>query len=37
MARPIVLIPIGLINRLSPEQVEAVIAHELAHIKDAIT
>jgi len=31
--KPIILIPIGLINRLTPEQVEAVIAHELAHIK----
>lgn len=31
--KPVVLIPIGLINHLSPEQVEAVIAHELAHIK----
>ena len=31
--KPIVLIPVGLINRLSQEQVEAVIAHELSHIK----
>lgn len=31
--KPVVLIPVGLVNRLSPEQVEAVIAHELAHIR----
>lgn len=31
--KPVILIPVGLVNRLSPEQVEAVIAHELAHIR----
>jgi beta-lactamase regulating signal transducer with metallopeptidase domain len=30
--KPVILIPIGTLNALSPEQVEAVIAHELAHI-----
>ncbi|RRB07218.1 M56 family metallopeptidase [Larkinella rosea] len=31
--KPIVLIPIGLLAGLSPRQVEAVLAHELAHIR----
>ncbi|MCB0588014.1 MAG: M56 family metallopeptidase, partial [Phaeodactylibacter sp.] len=30
--KPIVLLPIGAINGLTAEQVEAVLAHELAHI-----
>ena len=30
--KPVVLLPIGAINGLSAEQVEAVLAHELAHI-----
>ncbi|MBL7780323.1 MAG: M56 family metallopeptidase [Saprospiraceae bacterium] len=30
--KPLVLFPIGLINRLDPHQVEAILAHELAHI-----
>ena len=30
--KPVVLFPIGLINHLSPAEVEAVLAHELAHI-----
>ena len=30
--KPVILFPIGTINRLSPEQVEAILAHELAHI-----
>ncbi|GAB4499864.1 MAG: hypothetical protein OHK0019_37560 [Saprospiraceae bacterium] len=30
--KPVVLMPVGLINRLSPAEVEAVLAHELAHI-----
>ena len=30
--KPVVLLPIGLINRLSVAEVEAVLAHELAHI-----
>ncbi|MCE7056972.1 M48 family metalloprotease [Algoriphagus sp. AGSA1] len=31
--KPIVLIPAGLIFQLSPVQLEAIIAHELAHVK----
>ncbi|MBN7813951.1 M56 family metallopeptidase [Algoriphagus pacificus] len=31
--KPIVLIPAGLIFQLSPSQLEAIIAHELAHVK----
>ncbi len=31
--RPVVLIPVSALTGLSPEQLEAVIAHELAHIK----
>ncbi|MBL7794326.1 MAG: M48 family metalloprotease, partial [Saprospiraceae bacterium] len=30
--KPFILLPIGAVNQLSPEQVEAVLAHELAHI-----
>ncbi len=30
--RPMILLPIALVNRLSPAEVEAVLAHELAHI-----
>ncbi len=30
--KPVILFPIGAINHLSTEQVEAVLAHELAHI-----
>lgn len=30
--KPLILFPIGLINRLDPHQVEAILAHELAHI-----
>ncbi len=30
--KPIILLPIGAMNCLSPQQVEAVLAHELAHI-----
>jgi bla regulator protein BlaR1 len=30
--RPIILVPIGMVNRLSVQEVEAVLAHELAHI-----
>ena len=31
--KPIILIPIGLVNHLTPQQVEMVILHEIAHIK----
>lgn len=31
--KPVVLIPAGLVFHLSPAQLEAIIAHELAHIK----
>jgi bla regulator protein BlaR1 len=31
--KPLILMPIGLINQLSPEEMENVLAHELAHIK----
>lgn len=30
--KPVILLPIGVVNQLTPEQVEAVLAHELAHI-----
>ncbi len=33
--KPIILIPMGAINNLTQEQMEAVILHELAHIKRA--
>lgn len=31
--KPVVLIPMGLLTSMTPEQVEAILAHELAHIK----
>ncbi len=31
--KPVILIPIGLVSHLSPQQVEMVILHEIAHIK----
>jgi bla regulator protein BlaR1 len=31
--RPVLLLPEGILKRLSPPQLEAVIAHELSHIK----
>ena len=31
--KPIILIPVGLIFQLTPGQLEAIIAHELAHVK----
>jgi bla regulator protein blaR1 len=31
--KPVILIPVGLFLQLSPVQLEAIIAHELAHIK----
>jgi beta-lactamase regulating signal transducer with metallopeptidase domain len=30
--KPVILFPIGMINRLSEQEVEAILAHELAHI-----
>lgn len=30
--KPVILIPLGLISSLSPEQVEAILLHELAHV-----
>jgi bla regulator protein blaR1 len=30
--KPVILIPIGAVNNLTAEQVEAILAHELAHI-----
>lgn len=30
--KPIILMPVGVVNVLSPDQVEAILAHELAHI-----
>jgi beta-lactamase regulating signal transducer with metallopeptidase domain len=30
--KPVILVPIGLINSLAPDQVEAILLHELAHI-----
>ncbi len=30
--KPVILMPVGAVNQLMPEQVEAIIAHELAHI-----
>lgn len=32
-AKPAILLPVALASRLTPEQVEAVLAHELAHLK----
>jgi len=31
--RPVILAPVGVLCRLAPEQVEALLAHELAHIR----
>ncbi|WP_266366805.1 M56 family metallopeptidase [Tellurirhabdus rosea] len=31
--KPVILIPVGMLTHLSPQQVEAVLAHELAHIR----
>lgn len=31
--KPVILIPIGLINSLTPDAVEAILVHELAHIR----
>lgn len=34
-AKPIILVPIASLNHLSPDQLEAILLHELAHIKRA--
>lgn len=31
--RPVILVPLGLVTGLAPEHVEALLAHELAHIR----
>ena len=31
--RPVILLPLGLLNELSPDQIEAILIHELAHIR----
>jgi bla regulator protein BlaR1 len=31
--KPVILVPIGLVNQLEPEEVEAILLHELAHIR----
>jgi beta-lactamase regulating signal transducer with metallopeptidase domain/predicted metallopeptidase len=31
--RPVILVPSGALLRLSPEQMEAILAHELAHVR----
>ncbi len=31
--KPVILVPLGLLSQLPPEQVEAVLLHELAHIR----
>ncbi len=31
--KPVILLPIGLINHLDPQEVEAILIHELAHIQ----
>ncbi len=30
--KPVILFPVGMINRLDPKEAEAILAHELAHI-----
>lgn len=32
--KPVILLPVAAINHLSPQQLEAIILHELAHIKN---
>jgi len=31
--KPVILVPIGLVNALEPKEVEAILLHELAHIR----
>lgn len=33
--KPVILLPVGMLTGLTPAQVEAILAHELAHIKRA--
>ena len=33
LAKPVVLLPVALASRLTPDQLEAVLAHELAHLR----
>lgn len=34
-AKPLILVPVASLNHLSPDQLEAILLHELAHIKRA--
>ena len=31
--KPVILVPLGMLSQLSPDQIEAVLLHELAHIR----
>ena len=31
--KPMILLPVAAINHLSPQQIEAILLHELSHIK----
>lgn len=33
LLRPVILLPIAMMSRLTPQQVEAILVHELAHIR----
>ncbi|MBN9295511.1 MAG: M56 family metallopeptidase [Filimonas sp.] len=33
MAKPVILVPVGLLTKLPVEEIEAILLHELAHIK----
>jgi bla regulator protein blaR1 len=33
IARPVLLLPEGILERLTPEQIEAILAHEMAHVR----
>ncbi|MBV9987544.1 MAG: M48 family metalloprotease [Chitinophagaceae bacterium] len=33
MFRPVILLPMGLLNHLPPDEIEAILLHELAHIR----
>ena len=30
--KPIILLPVGMVNKMNPEEVESILAHELSHI-----